>query len=184
MPPFAFISAAEAGWTFDNMFQGTPAEWLHRYLVAKRAVEDELMALAASNSLRPIIVRPSLIWSWENPGALPPVAAFTIASKIGVPFIDEPVCSRFSPAPPRPRRPFLSPRLLSALSFPLKPATRDSFKPLSARDSCPGARRQRLLKLSLTLTLSLALSLALTLLWTSHLLRLTPTLSRALRVSS
>jgi len=91
VPPFAFISAAEAGWTLDQYLQGTPGEWLHRYLVAKRAVEDELKARADANQLRPLILRPSLIWSWDNPGALPPVAAFTVANRLGVPGIDQPV---------------------------------------------------------------------------------------------
>jgi len=40
--PFVFISAAEAKWTFDSVFKGTPVAWLHDYLVAKRAVEDEV----------------------------------------------------------------------------------------------------------------------------------------------
>merc|ERR1711966_554102 len=89
--PFAFISAAEARWDFDQYFKGTPAEWLHRYLIAKRAVEGELTVLGDAGKLRPIIVRPSLIWSWDNPGALPPVAAFTVANRIGIPFVDKPV---------------------------------------------------------------------------------------------
>ncbi len=45
--PFAFISAAEAKWTFDAAFEGTPAAWLHRYLIAKRAVEDALQVSRA-----------------------------------------------------------------------------------------------------------------------------------------
>lgn len=40
--PFIFISAAEAKWTFDGVFRGTPVGWLHEYLIAKRAAEDEV----------------------------------------------------------------------------------------------------------------------------------------------
>ncbi|CAN0397837.1 unnamed protein product, partial [Ectocarpus sp. 13 AM-2016] len=41
-PPFVFISAAEAKWGFDGIFEGSPVGFLHDYLVAKRAVEDEV----------------------------------------------------------------------------------------------------------------------------------------------
>ena len=37
-----FVSAAEAKWGFDGAFEGTPVSWLHDYLVAKRAVENEV----------------------------------------------------------------------------------------------------------------------------------------------
>ena len=67
-PFFAFVSAAEAAWTFDQRFEGTPAEWLRRYLVAKRAVEDTLLSSNVQTRLRPIIVRPSLVWTWSKPG--------------------------------------------------------------------------------------------------------------------
>ena len=40
--PFVFISAAEAKWGFDGAFEGTPVAFLHDYLVAKRAVENEV----------------------------------------------------------------------------------------------------------------------------------------------
>ncbi|CAN0093863.1 unnamed protein product, partial [Discosporangium mesarthrocarpum] len=40
--PFVFISAAEARWDFDDVFHGTPLRWLNDYLIAKRAVEDEV----------------------------------------------------------------------------------------------------------------------------------------------
>jgi nucleoside-diphosphate-sugar epimerase len=67
--PFAFISAAEAKWTFDEAFTGTPLEWLRRYLIAKRAVEDALLnQYSADGKIRPIIVRPSLVWTWSKPG--------------------------------------------------------------------------------------------------------------------
>ena len=36
-------------------------------------------------------MRPSLIWTWEKPGALAPVAAFTIGNALGLPFVDKPV---------------------------------------------------------------------------------------------
>lgn len=80
--PFVFISAAEAGWTLP-----APAEWLERYLVAKRAVEARLLSSA---SVRPVIFRPSLIWTWERPQALLSVIPFIIGSKF-LPFVDKPV---------------------------------------------------------------------------------------------
>jgi len=88
---FGFVSAAEARWDFDDKFVNTPVEWLHRYLIAKRAVEGRLDALSKEQDFKPVIVRPSLIWTWEKPGALPPVAAFTIGNALGLPFVDKPV---------------------------------------------------------------------------------------------
>ena len=51
-------------------------EWLRRYLVAKRAVEAKLTE--NSDKLRPVVYRPSLIWSWgkldvlaHHPGVQP-----------------------------------------------------------------------------------------------------------------
>ncbi|CAM9399741.1 unnamed protein product [Ascophyllum nodosum] len=87
--PFVFISAAEAKWSFDGVFAETPVAWLHDYLVAKRAAEDEL--LNNKPSLRGIVLRPSLVWTMTRPGALLPVAAFQIGSRLGLPFIDRPV---------------------------------------------------------------------------------------------
>ncbi|EKX31892.1 hypothetical protein GUITHDRAFT_82733 [Guillardia theta CCMP2712] len=90
--PFAFVSAAEVRWTFDKSFEGTPLDWLRRYLIAKRAVESELIDVyGAGGLLKPIIVRPSLIWTWDRPGALLPVAAFTFGNRLGLPFVDKPV---------------------------------------------------------------------------------------------
>ena len=63
---FAFVSAAEARWDFDDKFVGTPVEWLHKYLIAKRAVEARLDMLQKEQRLQPIIVRPSLIWYVSN----------------------------------------------------------------------------------------------------------------------
>ena len=40
-----FISAAEAKWGFDGIFEGSPVGFLHDYLVAKRAAEDEVWLL-------------------------------------------------------------------------------------------------------------------------------------------
>jgi nucleoside-diphosphate-sugar epimerase len=81
--PFLFVSAAEAGWTFD-----APVDWLQRYLIAKRAVEGKLLA---ESGLRPVIFRPSLIWTWDKPAALFSVVPFYIGSKVGLPFVDRPV---------------------------------------------------------------------------------------------
>jgi nucleoside-diphosphate-sugar epimerase len=90
--PFVFISAAEAGW--PDMPGGSfvennlAPEWLRRYLAAKRTVEDRLMN---ADTIRPIIFRPSLIFSFERLMSLAPVAAFFIGNKIGLPFVDRPV---------------------------------------------------------------------------------------------
>lgn len=81
--PFVFISAAEAGWTFPS-----PVPFLEKYLVAKRAVEDEIMT---NKALRPVILRPSLVFSWDRPQALPAVIPFYLASTFGIPFVDKPV---------------------------------------------------------------------------------------------
>lgn len=78
-----FVSAAEAGWTFKS-----PIAFLEKYLLAKRAVEEKALA---STALRSVILRPSLIWTWEKPAALASVVPFFIANSLGVPFVDKPV---------------------------------------------------------------------------------------------
>jgi uncharacterized protein YbjT (DUF2867 family) len=80
--PFVFISAAEAGWTMP-----VPG-FLERYLQAKRVVEEQVMT---NKALRPVILRPSLVWTWDRPQALPAVVPFLVASTLGVPFVDRPV---------------------------------------------------------------------------------------------
>jgi nucleoside-diphosphate-sugar epimerase len=86
-PPFVFVSAAEAAWTFE-----APVEFLRLYLDAKRAVERELLdGYGASGTLRPVVLRPSLVWTPRRPAALPAVAAFWAANALGVPFVDRPV---------------------------------------------------------------------------------------------
>ena len=42
-------------------------------------------------SLRPIIVRPSLIYSLDRPASYAPVGAFFVGNKLGLPFVDRPV---------------------------------------------------------------------------------------------
>jgi nucleoside-diphosphate-sugar epimerase len=84
-PVFVFISAAEAGWTVEP-----PVDWLRRYLKAKRQVEERLLSLNAAGSVRAVIFRPSLIWTWKRPQALISVAPFYAASKFGFPFVDRP----------------------------------------------------------------------------------------------
>ena len=65
--PIAFVSCAESGWPDvplgDKVEEASP-DWLKRYLVAKRAVEAELER--STGQLRPVIVRPSLIWNWRK----------------------------------------------------------------------------------------------------------------------
>lgn len=90
--PFMFVSAAEAGWPDvalgDKVEEAAP-EWLKRYLAAKRAVEAELAG--SSDVLRPVIFRPSLIWSWTKFDVLPVIPIFNLASALGVPFVDKTV---------------------------------------------------------------------------------------------
>ena len=92
--PFVFISAAEAGWPEmpggSFIEQNLAPDWLRRYLTAKRAVEDKLMSVDATR-IRPIIFRPSLIFSLDRLASLAPVGAFFVGNKMGLPFVDRPV---------------------------------------------------------------------------------------------
>jgi nucleoside-diphosphate-sugar epimerase len=98
--PFVFTSAAEAGWpdvpggTFVE--QNLAPDFLKRYLTAKRAVEHKLLSTSSSSEplsllLRPIIMRPSLIYSMDKPASFPSVGALFVGNKIGLPFVDRPV---------------------------------------------------------------------------------------------
>merc|ERR1712150_287570 len=91
--PFIFTSAAEAGWPDvegGSFVENTLAPtWLKRYLEAKRAVESRLTK--EQNYPRPIIFRPSLIFSYDRIASLPPVGAFFVGNMIGLPFVDRPV---------------------------------------------------------------------------------------------
>jgi len=91
--PFVFISAAEAGWPDmaggAQIEQYLAPEWLKRYLSAKRQVEAKLEE--SSDKLRPIIPRPSLIYSLDRPASYLPVGAFFVGNKLGLPFVDRPV---------------------------------------------------------------------------------------------
>ena len=68
--PLCFVSAAEAGW--PDMAGGSLVEekfapdWLKRYLIAKRAVEDKLGDIETSKIIKSAIYRPSLIWDWTK----------------------------------------------------------------------------------------------------------------------
>lgn len=90
--PVAFVSCAEAGWpdvTLGDFVEDKLApDWLKKYLIAKRAVEERL---TSSDKIRPIIVRPSLIWSWDKLDVLPAIPVFNIANLLGVPFVDKTV---------------------------------------------------------------------------------------------
>jgi nucleoside-diphosphate-sugar epimerase len=89
--PVAFVSCAEAGWPdvkFGEAVEKSSPDWLKRYLVAKRAVEEKL---TLSKDLRSIIVRPSLIWNWTKFDVLPIIPIFNIANALGVPFVDKTV---------------------------------------------------------------------------------------------
>ena len=85
-PPFVFVSAAEARWDF-----AAPFDWLEEYLVAKRAVERRLATLNGEHKLRASWLRPSLVYTFEKPAALPAVFAFALGNAIGIPFVDRPV---------------------------------------------------------------------------------------------
>jgi len=89
---FCFTSAAEAGWPNvpgGDFVEGILPDFMKRYLVAKRAVEAKLDD--ASSIIRPIIVRPSLIYSMDRPESFFSVSAFFAGNIIGLPFIDKPV---------------------------------------------------------------------------------------------
>jgi hypothetical protein len=62
-------------------------EFIQRYLKAKRAVEAKLMS--SPPTLRPIIVRPSLIYSMDRPSSYVPVGTFT-AQQDGTTFWTDP----------------------------------------------------------------------------------------------
>ena len=98
--PFVFLSAAEAGWpdvaggrfVENNLTPG----FMKRYLAAKRSVENRLLDRSRSPSsgplLRPVIFRPSLIYSLDRPGGLPTAAAFLAGSSaLRLPFMERPV---------------------------------------------------------------------------------------------
>ena len=85
-PPFVFVSAAEARWDFR-----APFDWLEEYLVAKRAVEARLATLNEEGKLRASWLRPSLVYTFEKPAALPAVFFFVLGNALGIPFVDRPV---------------------------------------------------------------------------------------------
>jgi hypothetical protein len=91
--PVCFTSAAEAGWpdmAGGSFIENTLApDFLRRYLEAKRAVEKKL--LSSEPPLRPVIVRPSLIYTMDRPASFPAVGAFFVGNKVGLPFVDQPV---------------------------------------------------------------------------------------------
>lgn len=90
--PLAFVSCAESGWPDvqfgDFVEEKLAPEWLKKYLIAKRAVESRL---SSSTAVRPVIVRPSLIWSWDKLDVLPIIPVFNVANALGVPFVDKTV---------------------------------------------------------------------------------------------
>jgi len=90
--PVLFVSAAEAGWPdvpFGSEVEDIAPEWLKRYLVAKRAVEQQIAS--SPDAIRHVIYRPSLIWSWTKLDVLPVIPIFNILNSLGVPFVDKTV---------------------------------------------------------------------------------------------
>lgn len=91
--PFCFVSAAEAGWPDvpggKLVEEYLAPDWLKRYLKAKRAVEQQLFD--STGTLRPVVVRPSLIYSLDRPASYVPVGAFFVGNTVGLPFVDKPV---------------------------------------------------------------------------------------------
>ena len=73
---------------FGEAVDDLAPNWLKEYLAAKRAVESEL---AAATELRPVVLRPSLIWNWKKLDVLPIIPLFNLAAAIGVPFVDKTV---------------------------------------------------------------------------------------------
>lgn len=58
----------------------------------QRAVESELLdKYGVSKTLRPVIMRPSLIYTPRKWASLPAVAAFQVGNSIGLPGVDRPV---------------------------------------------------------------------------------------------
>mmetsp|Transcript_8032 Transcript_8032/g.8884 ORF Transcript_8032/g.8884 Transcript_8032/m.8884 type:complete len:295 (+) Transcript_8032:64-948(+) len=89
--PLAFVSCAEAGWRdvpLGDKVDDIAPGWLKSYLKAKRAVESRMFE-NSPESIRPIAMRPSLIWSWDKLDVLPIIPVFNIACALGVPFIDK-----------------------------------------------------------------------------------------------
>lgn len=82
--PFVFVSASEAGWPeipAGRAIEPRLFEFLGRYLTAKRGVEA---ALANEASVRPLLVRPSLMWSWGKLDVLPILPVWNTFSALGV----------------------------------------------------------------------------------------------------
>lgn len=90
--PVLFVSAAEAGWpevSFGDQVEKVAPAWLKEYLAAKRAVEKEIAS--CPDAIRPVVFRPSLIWSWTKFDVLPVIPIFNLASAVGIPFVDKTV---------------------------------------------------------------------------------------------
>jgi len=93
--PFAFVSAAEAGWPqmMGGPFieQNLVPDFLKRYLQAKRAVEDRMLLSNSDSILRPVILRPSVIYDTKQPLKVLPAIPGIVGNTLGVPFMDRPV---------------------------------------------------------------------------------------------
>lgn len=74
---------------FGDRVESVAPDWLKKYLAAKRSVEAELGG--ATNAIRPVIYRPSLIWNWKKLDVLPVIPVFNALSALGVPFVDKTV---------------------------------------------------------------------------------------------
>uniref|UniRef100_A0A7S2C477 GST N-terminal domain-containing protein n=1 Tax=Haptolina brevifila TaxID=156173 RepID=A0A7S2C477_9EUKA len=88
--PFVFVSAAEAGWSANELGSSIEAGlrerevFLPRYLDAKRAVEEVLAARAKEAGVRPIVARPSFMWDPSKVDILPLLPVWSIGHALNV----------------------------------------------------------------------------------------------------
>lgn len=87
--PFVFVSAAEAGWKDDSLgskieaFMEKRGFFLPRYLAAKRIVEDALLSTSSPPAnVKPIIARPSFMYSPTKLDILPLIPVWTVLNKV------------------------------------------------------------------------------------------------------
>eukprot|EP00966_Prymnesium_polylepis_P040774 946182-Prymnesium_polylepis.1 len=65
---------------------------------------SRLAASSSADKIRPVIIRPSLIWNWAKLDVLPVIPVFNIANALGIPFVDKTVLHNFISKAPNQRR--------------------------------------------------------------------------------